>query len=135
MNTAKKMPIGYYLKKVDNLLTDGINKIHAENGLTRTDWQILNTINGSGNMDRQAISGLLSEFANNETINNAISGLITNGLVSGSKELKLTDKGKEVFRTCLQKQTSFRQKSMQNLTEQEYLQLIATLEKIMDNLT
>ena len=82
MNTAKKMPIGYYLKKVDNLLTDGINKIHAENGLTRTDWQILNTINGSGNMDRQAISGLLSEFANNETINNAISGLITNGLVS-----------------------------------------------------
>lgn len=135
MNTAKKMPIGYYLKKVDNLLTDGINKIHAENGLTRTDWQILNTINGSGNMDRQAISGLLSEFANNETINNAISELITNGLVSGNKELKLTDKGKEVFRTCLQKQTSFRQKSMQNLTEQEYLQLIATLEKIMDNLT
>jgi len=135
MNTAKKMPIGYYLKKVDNLLTDGINKIHAENGLTRTDWQILNTINGSGNMDRQAISGLLSEFANNETINNAISGLITNGLVSGNKELKLTDKGKEVFRTCLQKQTSFRQESMQNLTEQEYLQLIATLEKIMDNLT
>ncbi len=134
MNTAKKNPIGYYLKKADNLLTDGINKIHAENGLTRTDWQILNTINESGNIEKQAICELLSEFANNETINNAISGLITNELVSENKNLELTDKGKEVFQTCLQKQTSFRQKSMQNLSEQEYLQLIAALEKIIDNL-
>jgi len=39
-----KLPIGYYLKKTDNLLTEGINNIHKEFNLTRTDWQILNSI-------------------------------------------------------------------------------------------
>lgn len=39
MDTSKKMPIGFYLKKADNLLNENINRIHSEMGITRTDWQ------------------------------------------------------------------------------------------------
>ncbi len=129
-----RLPIGFYLKKADNLLTAGINEIHAEFGLTRTDWQILNTINGRNGLDRQAMSDILSEFANREAINNTIAGLIKNDLLQENNSLALTDKGKDIYQACLQKQISFRQKSMQNITDEEYLQVIATLEKIINNL-
>ena len=130
----RKLPIGYYLKKVDNLLTDGISKIHAEFGITRTDWQILNTIHDKKNTDRNTIYELLSEFATIEHINLLISSLIKNELVFENETLKLTEKGNDIFQTCLQNQIEFRQKSMQSVTEQEYVQLIGILEKIIDNL-
>lgn len=128
-----RLPIGFYLKKADNLLTAGINEIHTEFGLTRTDWQILNTINGRNGLDRQAMSEILSEFINGKAINNTISGLIKNDLLQENTSLALTDKGKDIYQACLQKQLSFRRKSMQNITDEEYLQVIATLEKIINN--
>ena len=42
---AKKLPIGYFIKQADYLLTKGINEIQSSLGLTRTDWQILNSFN------------------------------------------------------------------------------------------
>lgn len=128
----KKLPIGYYLKKVDNLLTDKIDVIHSEFGLTRTDWQILNSI--SEGVDKKAILTQLSEFASAEQLNERIHSLLERSLIVDNIILKLTDKGEGIFKTCLQKQTALRQKSMQNITEHEYLQLITTLEKIIDNL-
>ncbi|HUH46303.1 MAG TPA: hypothetical protein VLZ54_04050 [Arenibacter sp.] len=130
----QKLPIGFYLKKVDNLLTTGIHEIHSEMGLSRTDWQILNIITDNDGLDRPAIIGIVSEFANDEAINNTISGLIKNGLLQEDNSLTLTGKGKDTHLACLQKQILFRQKSMRNITHQEYLQVIATLDKIITNL-
>ena len=128
------MPIGYYLKKVDNLLTSGINQIHGAYGLTRTDWQILNTIQERGRMDRQGLFEILSGIENFELINKAVSGLIHKDLLKEGKELALTGEGEKVYQSCLEKQVGFRKKSMENISEQEYGQIIATLEKIIHNL-
>jgi hypothetical protein len=40
----KKLPIGYYVKLVDQLFTERINAVQAEFDLTRVTWQILNFI-------------------------------------------------------------------------------------------
>lgn len=128
----KKKPIGYYLKKADNLLTGSINNIHAELGLTRTGWQILNSIKEG--TDKHTILAQLSGFASAEQLNETFSSLAARGWIVDNSTLKLTGEGEETFKNCLQKQTVLRQKSMQNITEQEYLQLITTLEKIIDNL-
>lgn len=129
-----KLPIGYYLKKTDNLLTEGINNIHKEFNITRTDWQILNSIDENAEIDRQKIVEPLSEFANNETISEAVAALLNRQLIREEKYFALTEKGKDVYQTCFQKQKAFRQKAMENITEQEYLQTIGTLEKIIANL-
>lgn len=129
-----KLPIGYYLKKADNLLTAGINKIHAENGITRTQWQVLNSIIQKDEADRQQVIELLNDFAAKDTINEVIDILINRGLVNENSFLYLTDRGKELFEKCFQEQKIFRQKAMGNISEQEYMQLITTLEKIIDNL-
>ncbi|TAH40580.1 MAG: hypothetical protein EYC69_10540 [Bacteroidetes bacterium] len=132
--SEKKLPIGYYLKKVDNLISDGINRIHMEAGLTRTDWQILNSIIESENRNRELIANLLSEFETSENINNAITRLINNDLLKEAGSITLTDAGNKVFKSCLEKQLLFRQKSMEGISDQEYLQLISTLEKIIENI-
>ncbi|HEY0055084.1 MAG TPA: hypothetical protein VGB63_07000 [Pedobacter sp.] len=130
----KKLPIGYYLKEADQLLTSGINKIHAEAGLTRTDWQILNSINRQDGLERTVVLDLLAKFATMEIINGAIENLVRKNLIFENITLNLTDKGKEIYRSGLERQNSFREKAMRDISEQEYLQLIATLEKVIENL-
>lgn len=129
-----KLPIGYYLKNADRLLTEGINHIHREMGITRTDWQILNSIHENDKIDLQKIAELLTAFADKETISNAISALEKRHLIVGNQFLSLTEEGKKLFETCLQKQKAFRQKSMEGLTQEEYVQTISFLEKLIDNL-
>lgn len=99
-----KLPIGYYLKNADRLLTEGINHIHREMGITRTDWQILNSIHENDKIDLQKIAELLTAFADKETISNAISALEKRHLIVGNQFLSLTETGKKLFETCLQKQ-------------------------------
>lgn len=129
-----KLPIGYYLKKTDNLLTEGINNIHKEFDITRTDWQILNSINENAEIDRQQITEQLSEFANKDTISEAVAMLLSRQLIREEKYFSLTEKGKDLYQICFQKQKVFRQKAMENITEKQYLQTIEMLEKIIDNL-
>lgn len=129
-----KLPIGYYLKKADNLLTEGINNFHRELDITRIDWQILNSINENSEIDRQKISELLSEFSTGETINETVTILLHKQLIREEKYFSLTEKGAKLYQTCFQKQNAFRQKAMKNVTQQQYLQTIETLEKIIANL-
>ncbi len=129
-----RLPIGYYLKKTDNLVTEEINNIHKEFDITRTDWQILNSINENAEINRQILIELLSEFVNKENIDNTVAKLIDNQIIYEEKYLSLTEKGKELYQKCFAKQKEFRQKAMTNITEDEYLITITTLEKIIDNL-
>ena len=129
-----KLPIGYYLKKADNLLTEGINDIQNEFGITRTYWQILNSIKTDTEIDRQKLSELHSEFANKETIDKAVATLMERQLIREENFLTLTEKGQELYQNCFAKQQEFRQKAMKNITDDEYFQMITTLEKIIYNL-
>ncbi len=129
-----KLPIGYYLKNADRLLTEGINHIHQEMGITRTDWQILNSIHENDKIDLDKIAELLKAFADKETIENSLTALAKRQLISDNQLLSLTEEGKKLFETCLQKQKAFRQKSMEGLTQEQYEQTISFLEKLIDNL-
>lgn len=129
-----KFPIGYYLKKVDNLLTQGINKIHSEFDITRIQWQILSLISQDNEANREKVIEALTEFADKEVLKDTISLLISRNLINENKFLTLTRKGKDLFNSCLEKQKAFRQKAMRNISEQEYMQIIRSLEKIIDNL-
>lgn len=129
----KKLPIGFYLKKADNVITSGINKIHSELNLNRTDWQILQSIqNGS---DRKTITTQLLEFVSMAECEGRMDSLRQKGWVEGIDPMILTEQGKSVFEICLRKQVEFRQKLMQNVSEQDYVHLISTLERMIENLS
>ena len=52
------LPIGYWIKKADELLAERINEVQRSNGLTWTGWQILNTLSGSESETRKRIIDL-----------------------------------------------------------------------------
>jgi len=60
--TNLKLPIGYWLKQVDQLLTEQINQAQAAHGVTRTDWQILNLLYENGRASDEQIFATMCTF-------------------------------------------------------------------------
>lgn len=136
MDNNTKLPVGYWIKQADRLLTEKIDEIQSAFGLTRTGWQLLNSINENSPAKRDMLIQLLLPFSDK---NNTIQVLaefnqmqITT--VSDQNEITLTEKGKQLFIACFEKQKHFRQKAMQNISEQEYQTTLATLQKIITNI-
>ena len=130
----QKLPIGYYLKKVDNLLTDGIESIHKEFSVSRIEWQLLNSIHQDVEIDEQTLFRPLLQFAGKEELEKYLDDLKAKGLVTEGLKFKLTDKGISLWSKCVEKQKDFRMKAMKDISEGEYFQVIATLEKMIKNL-
>lgn len=126
VTTSKKQTI-FWLK-------EGINNIHKEFDINRTQWPILNYIQTNNSIERAKIIEIMEIFDSKENIENTIEKLIWRELIFEKIVLKLTEKGKNLFNNALQRQNEFRQKSMKDITEQEYSQTICTLEKIIGNL-
>ena len=130
-----KLPIGYYLKKADNLLTEGINKIHHDLGINRLQWQILNSVHQTNGIAKEVILKTLVEFAKAETILNTLEEMEDQQWVElDDQKLILTEKGRALFEKCYERQKAFRLQSMKNITEEAYYQTIATLEQMIQNL-
>lgn len=49
---TKNIPIGYWVKQADEFLMKGINEIHASMQMTRTEWQMNNSIHENITIDR-----------------------------------------------------------------------------------
>ena len=131
-----KAPIGYWIKQADELLTKRINEIHFSAGLTRTDWQVLNSINGIGQITRNKLLTDIKPFADENSLNTIIAKLKDEGLlVEVTEEFTLTAKGIELHRSCLEKQNTFRQKAMIGISEQQYEETVSTLQKIVANIS
>jgi hypothetical protein len=51
--TKPERPIGYWLKRADNLRTERINRAQTENGVSRSEWQVLNILKENGRTSYQ----------------------------------------------------------------------------------
>ena len=133
--TSKEPPIGYWIKQVDELLTKGINEIHSSFELTRTEWQVLNSIKENEKISKSELSALIRPFESEDSLDTTLGKLREKKILSGETEkLLLTDKGIEMHKACMEKQKAFRQKAMTNISEQQYQEIIITLKKIAENL-
>jgi hypothetical protein len=132
----KKLPIGYYVKQVDKLLTEKINAVQSQFGLTRTSWQILNSIHAQDTMKREELVNFMLQLTGKETVDEILLKFTWDGIVNIEKEnlFSLTDKGKNLFKDCSEKQNEFRRKSMKHVSEEDYQTTISTLEQIIKNL-
>jgi len=135
MNPAQKKPIGFYLKKADQLLTENIDRIHSEFEITRTDWQILNSIFNSSEIGKQKLLQTLNPFADLQSLDNQLTTLKEKKLIAGHENYSLTEQGLSLYKTCLEKQNLFRKQAMKGISEQEYIQTISTLEQLIENIS
>lgn len=132
-----KLPIGYYIKQADKLLSEKINAVQSEFGLTRTSWQILNSINTQGDMEKGKLVSLLFPFEDEKTISHELCNLTGDAVlkIANNEMLSLTEKGKRLFEVCARKQNEFREKSMLNISKHDYQTTVPTLEQIIKNIS
>lgn len=141
MSGQKKphLPIGYWVKKVDELLTSRINEVQEANGLSRTQWQILNFLNETSSAPRAQIVDVLNPFGDANTLGVTIDSLVERGLIEEegpeSGNLWLTAQGRALHATALEAQKKVRQQAVQGIAEADYVTAVRVLQQIVTNLT
>lgn len=130
-------PIGYWIKQADRVLTDGINAIQASFYFTRTDWQLLNTIQEADSISRSTLLIVIEPFADEIAVETILCRFIADGLVASPDETTflLTQKGKNLHKDCLKAQLAFRQTAVSGITDDAYLTTVSTLRQLVANLT
>lgn len=132
---TKNLPIGYWIKEADNLLTAGIDAIHSKAGITRTGWQVLHSIHENGSLHKAALFSLLSPFANQESLKQVLLKLADDNFIEVTDDiLFLTPGGKQLHQQCFEQQKAFRQKISTGINEQDYQTTVLTLQRMVENL-
>lgn len=119
------------------MLTKGIDEIQAAFKLTRTDWQLLNTINESGLLNKGDLIKIMEPFADAEKVALVLTRLQSENIaaVTAADCIALTEKGQQLHHACLQKQQAFRQKAMTGIEKEAYRTTVQTLQKITGNIS
>ena len=131
----KELPIGYWLKKADNLLTKGIDAIQLKFGIDRTIWQLLNLMNGKNSLAKADLSKLMQPFADENAIAAILAKLEEKDLIEEQEQSwRLTPKGAALHKACFEEQKIFRQKSTRSISAAEYHTTLLTLKKLVENL-
>lgn len=128
------LPIGYWIKKADELLTKSINEVHKNAHLTRLGWQLLHTIYKKKTIKTSELIEMVSLFADATVVKQTLYNFSVQDLIKLEDEVKLTAKGNQLHEQCLERQKAIRQQAMQGVSEEAYMITIQTLEKIVNNL-
>lgn len=133
------LPIGYWIKKADEVLTTRIDEAQKAHGLNRTEWQILNLLRESSAATREQIAEVLRPFVDAESIAATLTSLVERGLVEADggeiEHLRLTELGESIHAVALETQKGIRQRSMQGIDEAEYVTTVRVLQQLVKNLT
>ena len=132
----KRLPIGYWLKRADELLTKRIDEAQRSNGLRRLEWQALNVIRERRTATRNEIVDTLRSFADAGAMDDMLGGLAHRGLVSAAAEngFELTQAGVELYDRAQAFQQAIRQQAVAGISETEYAMALSVLQRLVENL-
>ena len=132
----KRLPIGYYLKLADNILTKGIDDIQSQHGLNRIEWQVLNSVYEKPEVLKKEVLELMKPLADNPLVKSIFSKFIDESHIEiKNNRLTLTTEGKKLHKSCFDSQQEFRQKAVSDISEEDYQTTISTLQKMIANLS
>jgi len=137
---TSNLPIGFWLKKVDQLLTDRINHIQASNGVSRLEWQTLNTLFEREGGSKEDLHTILAPFTDKSTLSKILARFTELNWIDISNNDKgtiiyhLNSEGKQQHQRVFQAQQEARELTMKGITAEDYLTVIRTLEQIAANL-
>lgn len=140
MTDAKRphVPIGYWIKKADELLTLRINEAQQENGLSRLEWLVLNVVHERGSASFQSIADALSPFSDSAALVEAIERFVQREVFesegAGSTAYRLTSAGRRLHAAALRSQERLRTRAFDGISEDEYTATIRVLQRVVKNL-
>ena len=135
---ASKTPIGYVCALLDRKLTDAVNKVLAQHGLNRAQWQALNVANRDPE-NPPSLSTLTATLRvlSRENPEIAVESLVNRGLLSQAEEasgLTLTPEGRTLLKEALNTQQQLRERVTSGVSQKDYDLTISTLKTMIRNL-
>lgn len=129
-------PIGYWLKRADALLTTRIDEAQQALGLTRTDWQVLNALHGTGSATIEQLGEPMRPFADPRRLSEVLEVLSKRGLLDGDATAgwRLSDSGQRLHQEALARQKQVREKAMSGIERADYAVAVQFLERLASNL-
>ncbi len=134
---GRNQPIGYWLKRADELLTKRIDDAQRATGLTRLGWQALNVVRDEHPARRDDLVNTLRPFADAAAVDAAVGELTARNLIAGSPSagFALTPAGTELYEQALAAQILVRQEAMAGISDAEYAATVGMLQRLVENLT
>jgi DNA-binding MarR family transcriptional regulator len=136
---TKQLPIGYWLRHADEVITKHVDQVLSDHGFTRFRWQVLNIVYEAGSITRRDVFETMKTFIDERQLDEIIDGFVKEGWLvkrgdGNATELVLTDAGKAERETIFKLQSEVRRRALQGITDQEYTIVIDVLQRMVKNL-
>ena len=126
--------MGWWVRRLDELLEQGLDDVVAAEGLGRRHWQVLQSV-AEGPADRAAVSASLASFAGAGELDGVLADLGGRGwLTAEGERLQLTADGRTAHARLAAAVGAFRRSVAAGMTEEEYAQTVAGLARMVANL-
>jgi uncharacterized alpha-E superfamily protein len=139
MNGSAPRPIGFWLKLVDRLIDEQFEAILTEHGVTRRQWQLLNVLD-RGDADIATLDAAVAPFLagdpdDPESSVEHLAELLESGWIAREQDrYTVTEVGSTAFERLRLVVGEQRQAVGEGLTEEQYAETLAVLERMARNL-
>lgn len=134
---ADQRPIGFWLKLVDRMIDEQFASTLDEHGVTRRQWQLLNTLARQPSTVEQLTESVAPFLAadGSESVVEHLTELIESAWVDATPTgYELTERGRGALDRLIAVVTAQREIASKGVTEQDYAVTVAMLERMARNL-
>ena len=133
-----QQPIGYWINRCDQAITNAMNHRLSAYDVNRIDWQVLNVIVKQKATTEAALFDQLQANADRDTLLAAVDKLHQRGYLRRTEDspdsLALTEQGNRFWQTLGERIATFRDDSLRGITEEEYKTALFVLKRMTQNL-
>jgi hypothetical protein len=128
-------PIGYWLKRLDQLIDANFDRTLGAENLSRRHWQLLNLLKQQPAGHAELSTALAPFLLDDLDVTTVSNELLQRGWVSAEDgRLQLTESGHLAHGAILEKVAGARRKTVQGISDAEYLATIDVLQRMAANL-
>ena len=137
MSARAERPIGYWLKAADRAITERVDAAQRADGVTRLQWQVLNTISEGTHRSRGQIVAALHMFLDEPSLDTVLTALRSNGWIveDTGGDISLTGAGRQAHARILARQEEVRQRLMRGISADDYATVLEVLKRVVANLS
>jgi len=134
---GEQKPIGWYLRKADQRITDFFEEVFDKHCITRYHWMLLRTIDDKKQVNIKVYQPEVKHFVTPERLDGIVDNLAVRGWIKAieKNEYIFTEAGKELFNKVAADYQLYLNQMMLGVTDEEYNKTVAVLDRIITNLS
>lgn len=129
-------PLGYWVKHLDTLLEDSLDRVLARSGIRRRHWQVLSVLRGGPQNRAQVAEAMLAFWvAASVTQTDVVDDLVRRGWAEIDGDLyALTAEGEQAYSRLSLDVATLRAQVTDGFSTEEYTAVVAALARMAANL-